>query len=134
MPARAVLYVVVSAVVMATLAVSAILVFSYRQPVGVAEVPSPTAGSDHASPDASSALPSETTPPVTPPATRDPIESLAKQTQPESEPPEQLKGYRWPVKNALITSRLEPRPATEGGFVIINGQESHDGLDLATFC
>ena len=105
---------------MATLAVSAILVFSYRQPAGVADVPSPTAALGQASPDASSELPSETTPPVTPLATRDTIESLAKQTQPESQPPEQLKGYRWPVKNAFITSRMEPRIA---GFVLIDGEE-----------
>jgi murein DD-endopeptidase MepM/ murein hydrolase activator NlpD len=59
---------------------------------------------------------------------------LAKQTQPESSPPEQLKGYHWPVKSAFITSRFEPRSANDGGFVIIDGQAFHDGLDLATFC
>lgn len=131
MPARAVLYVVVSAVVMATLAISAILVFSYR-PAGapVADAPTPTAATD-VSPGATSEAPPETTAPLTPDATRIPGNPLAKQTQPESLPPDQLKGYRWPVKSAFITSRMEPRFA---GFVLIDGQEVHDGLDLATFC
>ena len=131
MPARAVLYVVVSAIVMATLAISAILVFSYRQPGAVASLPSPAATNPSIAPDASSEEPPETAAPVTPGPTRDAASLMAKQTQPESLAPDQLKGYRWPVKNAFITSRMEPRVA---GFVLIDGEEVHDGLDLATFC
>jgi murein DD-endopeptidase MepM/ murein hydrolase activator NlpD len=131
MPARAVLYVVLSAVVMAALTISAILVFSYRQPGAVADIPSPTAAIDRSAPAATVEAPPEDAPPVTPQATRTTTESLAKQTQPESLAPEQLKGYDWPVRNAFLTSRMEPRIA---GFVLIDGQEVHDGVDLATFC
>ena len=137
MPARAVLYVVVSAVVLAALAVSAILVFSYR-PSGaalVADVPSPSLPVGQMPEAGQSDGPSAATlPPVTPAPSRSPASSLAKETLPDSAAPEQLKGYAWPVRNALITSRFEPRPATDGGFVVVDGQDTHDGLDLATFC
>ena len=135
MPARAVLYVVVSAFVLATLAISAILVFSYR-PSGsgtVANAASPTVADTAISPQASGDAPPQSAP-LTPEATRAAATSLAKQTQPESAPPDQLKGYHWPVKSAFVTSRFQPRPASQGGFVIIDGQDFHDGLDLATFC
>jgi len=115
---------------MAALTISAILVFSYRQPGAVADLPSPTTNIDQPTPAASGAAPPEEAPPVTPQATRT-TESLAKQTQPESLGVEQLKGYDWPVRNAFITSRMEPRVA---GFVLIDGEEVHDGLDLATYC
>lgn len=130
MPARAVLYVVLSAVVMAALAISAILVFSYRQPGPIADIPPPPAATAQSTPAATGEAPAET-PSATPQATRTTTESLAKQTQPESVAPEQLKGYQWPVRNAFITSRMEPRVA---GFVLIDGEEVHDGLDLATYC
>ena len=59
---------------------------------------------------------------------------LAKQLPPTSVDPEQLTGYVWPVRNAFLTSRFAPRPASEGGFVMIDGTAYHDGIDLATHC
>lgn len=56
----------------------------------------------------------------------------AKTFGPRSAQPEDLTGYVWPLRNAWITSRFAPRDF--GGFVIINGEEYHDGLDLATHC
>ena len=135
MPARAALYVVVSAVVMATLVISAVLVFSYRPSGSAVAIATPTAAVDGSiSPEGSGQPSTETTAPQTPEATRSAAQSLAKQTQPESQAPDQLKGYQWPVKNAFLTSRFQQRPASQGGFVIIDGQDFHDGLDLATFC
>jgi murein DD-endopeptidase MepM/ murein hydrolase activator NlpD len=43
-----------------------------------------------------------------------------------------LTGYVWPLRDARITSRFAPRGF--GGFVVIDGDEIHDGLDLATYC
>jgi murein DD-endopeptidase MepM/ murein hydrolase activator NlpD len=45
--------------------------------------------------------------------------------------PEQLTGYRWPLRYASITTWFAP---TAAGFVVINGRRVHDGLDLATSC
>ena len=130
MPARAVLYVFLSAVVLAVLALSAALVFSYR-PTGVADAPSPIASLTDSIPPGFEGSPTQTQPAGTATPTREPSTSLAKQTQPESAAPADLKGYAWPVRHALITSRFAPRDA---GFVVIDGEEIHDGLDLATFC
>jgi murein DD-endopeptidase MepM/ murein hydrolase activator NlpD len=51
---------------------------------------------------------------------------------PTSVPPDQLTGYEWPLRNAWISSRFAPRDF--GAFVVIDGKEVHDGLDLATRC
>lgn len=59
---------------------------------------------------------------------------LAKQLPPKSSDPTELTGYVWPVRNARITGRFAPRPASQGGFVVIDGVTYHDGLDLATGC
>lgn len=45
--------------------------------------------------------------------------------------PEDLEGYIWPVRNAFVTSRLQARDL---GFIVIDGKQYHDGLDLATSC
>ena len=50
----------------------------------------------------------------------------------ESLDPEELTGYVWPTRHSLITGRMGPRDF--GAFVIIDGQEVHDGLDTATHC
>lgn len=55
-----------------------------------------------------------------------------KQVQPTSAPPEELTGYQWPLRGARVTSRFAARDF--GGFVLIDGNEVHDGLDLARFC
>ena len=46
--------------------------------------------------------------------------------------PRQLTGYGWPLKRAWITSRFAHRDF--GNFIIVDGVEYHDGLDLATHC
>lgn len=56
----------------------------------------------------------------------------AKDPTPVSLPPEELTGYAWPVRNALITGRVGPREF--GQFIVLDGQGAHDGLDLATYC
>lgn len=72
------------------------------------------------------------------PITPDPGQPAVPTPQPgkavgsTSVPPEELTGYIWPLRNALITSRFAPRDF--GGFVVIDGEEIHDGLDLATHC
>jgi murein DD-endopeptidase MepM/ murein hydrolase activator NlpD len=134
MPARAVLYVVVSAIVLATLTISAILVFSYRPSASapVADVPSPSLpGGQLPNADASDARATTSSPPMTAGPSHEATSSLAKETLPESAAPEQLKGYAWPVRNAFLTSRFGERQA---GFVVIDGQDVHDAIDLATFC
>jgi murein DD-endopeptidase MepM/ murein hydrolase activator NlpD len=55
-----------------------------------------------------------------------------KEIGPRSLDPEELTGYVWPLRNAWITSRFAARDF--GGFVVIDGKEYHDGLDLATHC
>jgi murein DD-endopeptidase MepM/ murein hydrolase activator NlpD len=104
-------------------------------PVGAAAIPTPAATSG-SSPGASSApsFSPSAGPTPTPVPTPTPTSWLTKAIQPESTPPDQLTGYSWPLRDALITSRFAPRAATDGGFVIIDGQSIHDGLDIATHC
>jgi murein DD-endopeptidase MepM/ murein hydrolase activator NlpD len=45
--------------------------------------------------------------------------------------PEELTGYQWPVRRARMTSFFEPR---DEGFLVVDSQRIHSGLDLATFC
>ena len=56
----------------------------------------------------------------------------AKEVGPTSLPPDKLTGYVWPLRNARVTSRYAPR--SFGGFVLVDGEEVHDGLDLANYC
>lgn len=60
------------------------------------------------------------------------VPEALKATGPGSDPPEELTGYVWPLRNALITSRFGARDF--GGFVKIDGSQVHDGLDIATHC
>lgn len=85
-----------------------------------------------ATPDAS-VDPAVSAPPESalPSATPDP---LAKELPPRSLDPEELTGYVWPLRDARVTGRFGPRPAPEGGFVVIDGEAYHDSLDIATFC
>ena len=46
-------------------------------------------------------------------------------------PPEQLRGYRWPLTQVRITQPFGP---ARSGSAIVNGKPFHDGIDLATFC
>jgi murein DD-endopeptidase MepM/ murein hydrolase activator NlpD len=51
--------------------------------------------------------------------------------KPTSLDPEQLSGYKWPLRGARVTSFFEPR---DDGTLVIDGKRVHEGLDLATFC
>ncbi len=50
---------------------------------------------------------------------------------PTSAPPEELTGYRWPLHGGRITTWYQP---VDGGFVVVDGERVHDGMDIATFC
>jgi murein DD-endopeptidase MepM/ murein hydrolase activator NlpD len=98
-------------------------------PVPSASAP-PTAAGVTLGPSPSSAV----TPSAGPSASPTPVAVNVKNVTAHSLDPGQLTGYLWPVHNALITSRFAPRPADEGGFVLIDGVAYHDGLDIATYC
>jgi murein DD-endopeptidase MepM/ murein hydrolase activator NlpD len=51
--------------------------------------------------------------------------------RPTSAAPAVLTGYVWPLVNARISS---PFGGRAGGFMMLDGQPYHDGLDLATWC
>jgi murein DD-endopeptidase MepM/ murein hydrolase activator NlpD len=133
MPAR-LRYFVLSGVVLAALAVAVTLVWSYRPPGSGPVAQGPSTSLDVADGSAAPDLrqsPAMTAAPTTEPPPASPVNLLAKQTQRENAAPADLEGYGWPLRHALITSRFAPRDA---GFVVIDGEEVHDGLDLATFC
>ena len=50
---------------------------------------------------------------------------------PTSAPPEELQGYRWPMEGGRITTWFQP---VDGGFIVVDGERIHDGIDIATFC
>ena len=78
-------------------------------PAGLLPSPRPT---DHAG-DTVPATPAPTEPP------------------PTSAPPEELEGYRWPMTGGRVTTWFQP---VDGGFIVIDGERIHDGIDIATFC
>lgn len=131
------LYLLLPATALVGLLLSAMLIWTYPPPDGTvgagAPTPAGTPGATEAPVAASSAVaPTEATPtPLLVPTPTAP-HGLAKQAPPESVPVTELTGYIWPVRNALITSRFAPRDV--GGFLLVDGQEIHDGLDLATHC
>ncbi len=97
--------------------------------------PGATAGPPSVAPSAtpdppSSGAPPTVGPPPSPPPS--PTPPPTKTIGAQSVPPGELTGYAWPLRNALITSRFAPRDF--GGFLVIDGKEIHDGLDLATHC
>ena len=61
------------------------------------------------------------------------LAARSRTRSPAASDPAELTGYIWPIRNSLITGR-DSRRASFGGFVIIDGQGVHDGLDLATHC
>jgi murein DD-endopeptidase MepM/ murein hydrolase activator NlpD len=126
----------VVAVLVLAVVVAAIL-GSGSQPAPVADAsPTPVATTSPpptvASPDSSST--GGVTPSPGPSASPAPVAVNVKSVTPHSLDPEQLTGYVWPVHNAFISSRFAPRPASDGGFVLIDGVPYHDGLDIATHC
>jgi len=140
MSSRHLVYIALSVAALIALVASAALVFNYR-PGGVADLPTdaPTALLPTAS-----LAPGQTPAPIPtdasgsdqpgtpPPQTAAPGDPLAKDAVAQSDDPEELTGYIWPVRRGLITSKMKARDF--GGFVVIDGQEVHDGLDLATYC
>jgi murein DD-endopeptidase MepM/ murein hydrolase activator NlpD len=74
--------------------------------------------------------PTATPPPATPTPTPAPSPTVAPEG-PTSDPPEELTGYVWPLRGARFTSPFGQR---DGGFMILNGQPMHDGIDMATWC
>ena len=45
--------------------------------------------------------------------------------------PRRLTGYRWPLRNGVIT---QPFGTSPFGALLVRGQRFHDGLDIASFC
>lgn len=50
---------------------------------------------------------------------------------PTSLPPEELTGFVWPLRNARLSSSFGRR---DTGFLYLDGQRYHDGIDLASWC
>lgn len=106
---------------------------------GGAPGPSPTPLPPTATTPAAAASPAPTASeppgegPIGAPLPATPVATIVpKEVQPRSVPPEQLTGFVWPLRGARVTSRFGER--SFGGFVLIDGREIHDGLDLARFC
>ncbi|MCY7418697.1 MAG: hypothetical protein LH650_09410, partial [Chloroflexi bacterium] len=51
--------------------------------------------------------------------------------QPTSAEPEDLTGYTWPLYQGRMTNFFGPR---DNGFLVVDGQRLHAGLDTTTFC
>lgn len=83
--------------------------------------PTPTPGATDST---AGPTPTDTPVPTSPP-------SPTPDAGPTSLPPGQLTGYIWPVINARISA---PFGARSDGFIVVDGQNYHDGLDLATWC
>jgi murein DD-endopeptidase MepM/ murein hydrolase activator NlpD len=90
---------------------------------------SPGASGNQASGEPHSGAPGSQRPGTTPTPTPLPTD---KTFHARSADPNDLTGYVWPLRNALISSRFAPRDI--GGFLLIDGNEWHDGLDLSTHC
>jgi len=73
--------------------------------------------------------PTAPAPIVTPPPTPAPTPTATP--KPTSQAPAVLTGYVWPLVNGRISSPFGQRA---GGFMMLDGQPYHDGLDLATWC
>src|SRR5687768_12124388 len=125
MPALRPPYLALAAVALVVVVVGAVLLASGGQaPGGVGAIgptpsalalpdatASPTGLGGTTQPTTSSAPPTPSTPSATP-------TSNAKDRTPVSAAPEDLEGYVWPLRNALITGRMGPREF--GAFVIID--------------
>jgi murein DD-endopeptidase MepM/ murein hydrolase activator NlpD len=71
--------------------------------------------------------------PASGPSQLDPVSApdQTRRTTGGSAEPEALTGYEWPLRGGRISSFFEDR---SDGFVVIDGQRVHDGLDIATYC
>jgi murein DD-endopeptidase MepM/ murein hydrolase activator NlpD len=84
---------------------------------------------EYGSPGTMAAAPSA--PPATP-ASPDPLAALSADEGPTSPPPERLEGYAWPVQGQGRVLRYFD--ATKQGFLSIDGQPIHEGLDIGAPC
>jgi murein DD-endopeptidase MepM/ murein hydrolase activator NlpD len=82
--------------------------------------------------------PSVSPAPATPLPTSQPSPTAASSPTPDptpegptSLPPEELTGFVWPLRNARLSGPFGPR---ETGFLYIDGERIHDGIDLASWC
>lgn len=72
------------------------------------------------------------TPRPTPQAVASTAPTTAEATGPTSANPEDLTGYRWPIRRSgRITSFFDYR---DDGFLAVNGKRIHEGLDMTTTC
>ncbi len=125
------------AVLVLAVALTAVLGWTNQPPQLADASPTPTATGSSSSPGPSftpGASPGSGATPSAAPSASGPIAVGGKSVQAHSLDPGRLTGYVWPVHDALISSRFAPRPANEGGFVLIDGVAYHDGVDLATHC
>jgi murein DD-endopeptidase MepM/ murein hydrolase activator NlpD len=91
--------------------------------------PGPTPiGDGNAAEPAPSDLP---VPVPTDPPTPTPVPTPTPTPEPTSLEPEQLTGYKWPLRGGRLSSFFAQR---DSGFLVVDGQRIHDGLDIATFC
>jgi murein DD-endopeptidase MepM/ murein hydrolase activator NlpD len=111
-------------------AVALILFRPGEGPIGGHPTSPPVAQASPTAP-GSSGGPGSPNPQITPSAQPTTL-STDKVIKPHSVDPEQLTGYGWPLKRPWITSRFAPRDF--GTFLVIDGVQYHDGLDLATHC
>ncbi len=105
----------------------------------VGQEPSPAASTVQApaldaaapSPDPVTATVAQAAIPRRPPVA-DPVAGQAPGAAPAGAPAVgTLQGYRWPIAHPRITAKFGPE--VSGSFVV-DGNEFHDGVDIATFC
>lgn len=100
--------------------------------VGTPGSTGPTAPGSPGDPIGSAPPTGSTTPPPTEPGATPPLATPTPTAIPvTSSEPEALTGYIWPLRNARITAFFEHR---DEGFIVIDGQRVHEGLDIASFC
>jgi len=99
--------------------------------VDVPPPPDPSASAP-ASPTASTlALASPGLSPAPAPSTSTSTGGSPIAAQPTSADPEDLTGYTWPLYQGRMTNFFGPR---DDGFLAVDGQRIHAGLDTTTFC
>ena len=77
-------------------------------------------------------LPAPTAAPATPARHgSQPGEKPADRRHPHRSEPEELKGYNWPLYRGRMTNFFGARYT---GFLVVDGQRIHPGLDTTTFC
>jgi murein DD-endopeptidase MepM/ murein hydrolase activator NlpD len=108
----------------------ALVGFGPGKPVGAAQATPP--GIALATPDAKPSGGTGTPQPGATPTAVPTPPSTDKVDPKRSVGPKELTGYGWPLKRAWITSRFAHRDF--GNFIVVDGVEMHDGLDLATHC